>query len=300
MPGRLPEGYTKRGNVYGRIDYVSKRNENETFNQAAFNTASMVAQAVAGAGSSVLVSIGAFARAFESLQNPSNVYAKTQLINVHQQVGLAAQKATVAAYDDAKQASPRADVEPYRQGAGPGHTNARYAGGVMREALENPLLFRATYDGIGFINEAYLNKVAWQWHRLNFGAGGASGWQNTEHPVVWGGLVLTSLGLPAEHPSADFDLPGGHFTPGGQFYPFKTGGWSNQDKSWQFVKPTPTKGIAAWNFFDAGIRVMAQELGPRYEGLAQNWMAGARRGSGPLKRDLFFKNLPRSGTPYRP
>lgn len=94
------------------------------------------------------------------------------LSKINAEVAQLAIQSTVDRYNDEHGKRGRfreSSALPYRADvSGPNH---RYAGGVLKSALASPLMAEAQVDGVSFLNETFLNAVAKQWYRLNFGAG---------------------------------------------------------------------------------------------------------------------------------
>lgn len=180
-------------------------------------------------------------------------------------IGLQAQDATARAYANRR---PRRRVGSYRVGSG------RYAGQALLRAIKAPDFFRATPQGIQFINVERLNREARQWKRLNFGAGGGAVRPPGQFGVEFNGLLAATLGLTPD-PRPGFKLPPGFWlgadgvvqrrgTPGtGRFFP--VGG----------PQKYATYGIVGTNFLDAGVRRIAQAIGPTYYGLFQGHLQEA-------------------------
>lgn len=201
--------------------------------------------------------------------------SRSQLQRLHFQVALGAQQATVAAYMAARSRGRMSGA--YR-------LSQRDAGGRLEQAILEPDFIRATYDGIGFANTDVLDRMARQWHRLNFGAGAAAGPAPGRFQVHWGSAVIAAFGY-TDTPSAPFTLPpGAWFEPGTgrrQKFGASRNGWFFPGKG---RGPIGTKGIRAWQFLDAGLAFIAESIGPAYEGLYREWFESAKRGVGPLSR----------------
>ncbi len=274
-----------------RIDYVGDNSIFETYDHGAFNIIEAVTNAVLVGSSEAIERFRAFAQGVVNLEHSS----KSQLAQVHSQVAEGMQAATVLAY---KAAHARGrNNSPYR-------LSTRDAGGRMLAALENPLFVRGTYDGIGFVNVTLLDAEARQWHRLNFGARGSRGGGALTgmHTATWDGLVIGAFGFSDESPSAGFSLPkgiwiseGGERVPAGggsadQFYPQSQRGLlKGRGILGRPAARRRTAGIKAWNFFDAGVKELAETIGPAYGNLYSNWFASAVKGVGPLSTQI---NLP--------
>lgn len=197
--------------------------------------------------------------------------------------------------------------------------NRRYAGGKIKEAIRQPNFFRATPDGLDFINVTELNRRARHWARLNAGAGSVGRGSRRRFEVRFSNLVVASLGLEMD-PRPAFTMPRGFWfnreegqrvaagaNPRGtdEFYPMSEvpfGGGKPRANNRLGDKPrgrnprtgrgTPTRGIEARNFLDAGVARIARELPIQYENLyGRLWeravIAGAHKGapvSGPRPR----------------
>jgi hypothetical protein len=255
---------------YSSLQRVVEQAVDEYYNAGALYLTDAITTGVLEAGSRALQQMQAFVAGLATVTEGS----REQLREVHFQLGAEAQQATLLAYRVARAAG---------RMSGPYRLSARDAGGRLERAIASREFFRATYDGIGFGNEELLDATARQWHRLNYGAGEAAGDGSRVFSIHFGSAVSASLGL-ADTPSPGFMLPKGFWrSPSGKFaesggrgdyfYPNRRG-----------PGPTPTKGIRAWHFFDAGIESIANNLGPAYDGLFRDWYASAQRGLGPLSR----------------
>lgn len=275
----MPVPVPNRPHPYSSLANVNARAAEELYRAGALTLVEGVAKGVADAGSRITAQVAAFAAALERTTRSS----RSQLTNVHDQLAQGMQQATLARYRLARQSG---------RMTGPYRLSSRDAGGRLERAIADPEFCRGTHDGIGFANEALLDRTARQWHRLNFGAGSAAGPGPRRFGVTWGGAVIASLGLD-DTPSRGFTLPRGVWTaPGGGsrqrageglgwFYP------QSERPRGILGRPNnarPTRGIRAWNFFDAGVQFLAQNLGPAYENLYREWWDSAQRGVGPLSR----------------
>jgi hypothetical protein len=243
----------------------------EFYGSAALYLTDGVAVGVYEAGVRAAGQVQAFVAALEQVTQSS----RAQLQRVHFQLALEAQAATHRAYMAARATG---------RMAGPYRLSQRDAGGRLEQAILSPEFIRATYDGIGFANTDVLDRMARQWHRLNFGAGAAAGPGPRRFSVHWSSAVVGSFGF-TDTPSAPFVLPQGFWVEpgtkqrqsatarGGWFYPARGVG-----------RVIQTKGIRAWQFLDAGMESIANNLGPAYEALYKDWFVSARRGVGPLSR----------------
>lgn len=259
MPTKNPNRY--RENPTASLDYINRWSTTQTFEGGAFYLRDMFAVAIEEStevGEQVRAFVTAMANKYT---NPSS---RSQLAQVHTQVAKLMQRAILADYAKA-QAQFGRNIAPYR-------LSKRDAGGKLRRALGSKSFYRGTYEGIGIVNTTVLDSTARQWHRLNFGARPAGTYTPTMYQVRFGNLVAGSFGFADEEPSAPFLMPKGVFSGDGAFYP----------RGRTLVNPT--RGIQAWNFLDAGPRVMAERLGPGYEGLYKDWFESYTRGKGPLAR----------------
>lgn len=257
MPSPNPNRY--RENAYARLAYVNRRAVLETYETGNFQIVGGFLKAVE-ASTAVNPQVAAFAKAFEHL----NSHNRIQLAQVHTQVAKLMQAAVLQDYDKAKAQHGR-NLAPYR-------LTTRDAGGKLRAGLGSSQFYRGTYDGIGFVNVSLMNAVARQWHRLNFGARPAGKYTPRLYQARFGNLVAGAFGYTGESPSPGFGLP-------------RSFSW----REGMLLRPrgrqvTPTRGIQAWNFLDAGPRVLAEQLGPHYDGLYRDWFASAQRGHGPLSK----------------
>ncbi len=270
-----------RENRYARIDYVGDNSIFETYDHGAFNIVQAVVNAVHVGSSEAIERFETFAKGLAHLQQSS----KNHLAQAHTQVAESMQAATVAAYKVAH-AKGRKNAA-YR-------LSARDAGGRMLAALENPLFVRGTYDGIGFVNVTLLDAEARQWHRLNFGAQGSRGGgaKTGAYTATWDGLVIGSFGFTDESSSAGFTLPKGIWLSEGDGSRVAAGAgtrdhfYPRNGISGPLRARRPTAGIKAWNFFDAGVKELAETIGPAYGNLYAKWFDLAAKGAGPLTTQI--------------
>lgn len=257
---------------YSSLERVLDDAVGEVYDQGAFFLAEQLAAGVAEAGAQAFTQVLAFIEGLENTVRSS----RNQMTNAHEQLARGMQQATLRSYKQ-KRAQGRM--------AGPYRVGDRDAGGKLESAIRSPMFVRATYDGIGFANTEVLDSMARQWHRLNFGAGQAAGPGPRRFAVHWGNVAMAALGL-EDTPSDAFVLPRGFWRgPGGQidqggaemgkgrFYPNKRG-----------PGPKATRGIRAWNFLDAGVAYLAENLPRAYEAVYRDWYDSAGRGLGPLTR----------------
>lgn len=223
------------------------------------------------------------AKAFVAALDQVTQSSRSQLQRLHFQLGQAAQVATHTAYMVARSTG---------RMSGPYRLSQRDAGGRMEQAILSPEFIRATYDGIGFANTDVLDRMARQWHRLNFGAGAAAGQGPRRFTVHWSSAVVASFGFD-DTPSAPFVLPEGFWVePGGNVTPPHGpggGGGGSGRGDWFYPsrgvgRVVQTKGIRAWQFLDAGLESIANNMGPAYEALYRDWYESAKRGLGPFSR----------------
>lgn len=176
---------------------------------------------------------------------------------VHDDIGAAAQRSVVQAYTHR---NPRRNLPPYREGNDPRQT--RYAGGRLLRALQSPSFYEATPNGLRFINTSLLNREARHWRRLNFGAGAQGGPGPRSFPID---LFQASIGLePDRRPG--FRLPPGFWLRNGErVAPGRPGTAEFHPGRDSSANPAMmTRGIRATNFLDAGVRRIANEIGPAY------------------------------------
>lgn len=214
-----------------------------------------------------------------------------------QQVGDRARRSMVASYTHRAH---RRGLPSYRPGATSRKDKTkRFAGGVLRRALNRPEMVLATPHGLSFINTEILDKEAVQWRRLNFGAGAGSdgGLQAPgQFGVRWNGLVVFAMGLEPDV-RAHFKIPRGIWFDGGQAvepsqYPGQHQFFTRRaakeflgENTTHLFKPSrqkgkrvgklqkakTTSGIAASNFLDGGVRRVAKEIGPMFFGLYEDF-----------------------------
>lgn len=291
----MPVPVPRRPYAYSSLDRVNRLAVEETYRTASFMLTEGVARGVAEAGARVCASLGQFVAALDQTTRSS----RSQLTNVHEQLARGMQEATLARYEAARAGG---------RMSGPYRLSKRDAGGRLGRAIASAGFVRGTYDGIGFANNTLLDTEARQWHRLNFGAGSAAGPRPRRFQASIGGTVIAALGL-EDTPSAPFVLPAGVWTTvgGGERQRAGAGlGWffpQSERPAGILGRPNRariTRGIRAWNFLDAGIEFLAENLGPAYEGLYRDWWESAQRGVGPFSRvdTINIPRLARSRTSY--
>lgn len=161
----------------------------------------------------------------------------------------------------------------------PGYRNrtTRNANGALLRAINSPQFYQATPNGLLFINRRVLDREANHWRRLNYGAGARAGERPRRFRFEM--LAQASFGL-APDPRPAFRMPPGVFLNGGGqavrfsrerrgsegFFPRRGGGPATFN----------TQGIQATNFLDAGIRRIANDLGPTMFGMYRQFYNDAK------------------------
>lgn len=153
--------------------------------------------------------------------------------------------------------------------------------GGMRRALADDSQALGTARGIFFVNRSVFAKEAKHWKRLNFGAGGIAGSPKPRVPLKVLGRSLFNVGFRAQA-----DRP--FFLPPGFFLNPETGAWvgpsgKHPTPSTQFsvsltkstYTPQLTRGIKGRHFLEAGVNVLAEELGLEYARLLKKWLGEA-------------------------
>lgn len=229
-----------------------------------------------------------------------------------EEVGGLAQRSTLNSYGQTVTRRKRAaGFNPYQRVK---PQNVRFAGGKLKGALASKRFYRATPEGIDFINETVLNKAARHWMRLNAGAGRVGRGSKRRFEVRFSNLVVAALGVNMD-PRPAFSMPRGFWfnraegqlvAPGAnprgtdEFYPVGEGpgaktpadlagsprGRGRTRRGGRAARGSPTRGIEARNFLDAGVARIARELPIQYENLyARLWkdavITGAKAG-GPI------------------
>ena len=205
-------------------------------------------------------------------------------LRAHEGIGAAAQRSVLSSYG--QRVTRKQGPSGYRAGATDNHSR-RFAGGALRRALGSKDFYRATADGLQFVNIRTLDKEAAHWYRLNFGAGAAGLGSTARFQVRWHGLVVASLGFDAE-PSAPFAMPRGVWvSPTGERVraganPAGTDEFYPQGERPPGIRGAPTsgtmtRGIEARNFLDAGLRRIADLLPRAYDDIYRDWFNQARR-----------------------
>jgi hypothetical protein len=193
-----------------------------------------------------------------------------QLGKVHTEIARAAQRSTAAAFD---QRRPRRRIDKlfpaYRERPN------RFAGGALRRAIMKADFVHADAHGISFVNEALLNTEAGHWKRLNFGAGGGAIAPPRSYAVNWGGLVVAALGLQPD-PQPAFRMPPGFWLRGSRPQEAGAPGTGGFFPTRRRPLRTPTFGIVATNFLDAGVRRIAREFPIAYQNLLDQYMTSVQ------------------------
>lgn len=177
-------------------------------------------------------------------------------LDMNQKIGDYAAAALVQGYEQRKYKRP---VASYRVGD-------RFSGGVLGAALRSPDQVRVTAFSVSIIDKELLDKAAKQWRRLNFGAGGGGieGDMTTPGRFRVSGLGMV-MGLPPD-PRPAFKMPRGVWRPGtepGEEAVPGTSGFHPTQRQLTF----PTRGIAARNFLDSGIKAVAYSIRPGLDDL---------------------------------
>lgn len=235
-------------------------------------------------------------------------------------VGRLAQRSVLASYDQTvtRRKGP-AGLVPYQRVK---PQNVRLAGGKLRAALKDPDFYTATPNGLDFINVDLLNKRARHWARLNAGAGRSGSGSKRQFEMRFSNIVFDAIGVDMDARPA-FSMPRGFWfnraegalvragaNPNGsdEFYPIGEGparvanpedAGSPRGRPGLSRRGSPTRGIKARNFLDAGAARIAKELPPRLETLYANLykqgVIASKRAAGPST--VVVGPRPRRGTP---
>lgn len=233
---------------------VLNATQHETFALASVGISAGIGRAMQEAGGELNKTQRLVARVLEEKKLSAGTRRR-----IHEDAGRAAQRSLVAGYTNRRR---RRGTPPYRINAKDPRNN-RLAGGILRRALNNPSMVKATADSVFFIDAATLDREAAHWRRINFGAGRIGGSPGPgEFQMRWGSLVIGALGL-TDGPSPAFRIPRGFWFEN-EFYP--TGEQPGGRGKGRLQKPRMTFGIAASQFLDAGVRRLAQELPRGYVG----------------------------------
>jgi len=185
----------------------------------------------------------------------------------------------------------------------------RFANGKLLRALASPQMFDARWDGVSFINKAWLDRNAAQWYRLAFGAGprGAGTPLHKNHSIQFFGQTAFSMSLQGFGPSAGFSMPAGlwfgfggsNLSPAdndGQSVNYARGGAPNPARRGldQFIpgagsfagrsfRGRRTKGIKGTAYLDAGVFALTRELGRGWSVIMTEWFEeAATQDTGPI------------------
>lgn len=192
---------------------------------------------------------------------------QSRRLETNRELALGAAEAVYAQYTAR---TPNRHSGPYRANSPgtKGYTHGRYSG-ILGPALSNFSVMTegTTRSRIDFLNEAYLNREAPHWARLNFGAGSAHGANPKAYQVTLigpkgGSYGVAVLELPDMHRDA-IKMPAGIWTEGegggDEFTPFKKGTLG----AYKEVNSRATQ------FADAGVKFIAREAGNAYARMLQ-------------------------------
>lgn len=186
----------------------------------------------------------------------------------------------------------------------------RYANGAMLKALSSPNFYKVTARGVGLIDAGYLDRVAKQWYRLNFGAGEVGGFskRHGSHVIPFLGSTAGALSLQGYGPSKAFRMPSGAWLTTNMSLAGGTGrGDFSRRGQDQFVplkylqrRTAPfrggmTSGIIGTAYLDPGVKTLARELGKGWTVLINEWFAeAAESDTGPISQ-LFTQSEAAAG-----
>jgi hypothetical protein len=210
--------------------------------------------------------------AFGQLLEQKVATVQTKLLDVHSEIARDAQEATVEAYQTAR-ASLGRNSPAYRPAS-------RYAGGRLEAALSASGFAVATGEGIMFGDVDLLDAAARQWARLNYGAGGdADGGGSRQFRVGLSNLETAAMGIdrPVRPP---FMMPEGFWRTSNQSSEAKASGGDEFYPTGITADFTATKGIRAEHWMDAGVKVIAAEVGPAYLNVYKQCWREAKQGAG--------------------
>lgn len=186
-----------------------------------------------------------------------------------------ARRSTISAYSNRKLKRP----------AGSYQRDSRLSG-ALKKALSNPEIIKASPTGLVMFNRDILDKEAKHWRRLNFGAGegGREGDLTApgQFPVTGMGMLM---GLEPD-PRPKFGLPKGFFIGAGDV-------GDNPFHATKGPQKYPTRGIAARNFLDAPMKLVAREIKPNLDRLWESQFADASRLS-KIENKTAVNKLPRT------
>lgn len=190
---------------------------------------------------------------------------RTGMARANAKIAIDVRKAILERFDETSLHTPE-----YRASA-KHDKNIRYTGGVLRRVLASEGFVQSDADGIYMGDVAVLDDAARQWARLNYGAGGAgSGGGSTATGRI--SDIDITLSDPTG-PRPGFNLPAGRWF-GREFYPISeldnqgalSGGRARHRGRFgsNISSARPTRGIRAQHWTDAGLQVIAEQIGPAY------------------------------------
>lgn len=206
-------------------------------------------------------------RQLEAFAKGMTMDVEGDMARVHGEVAAEMRAAVAGRYAETVEAQRR--VPPYARSS--------RRSGYLGRAIRRPDLVTSDASGIGFINEASMNKEAAHWRRLNFGAGDAAGEQPAAVPIRLFGENVGEASLPYG-PSPAFSLPKGFFIQGGQAVAPRSsyrgggsvGAFTPSRRS--PYRPAVTAGIRGRHFLEAGLEVVGEQLPRRYSDLLNEWV----------------------------
>jgi len=218
-------------------------------------------------------------------------------VAMHRRVAKFAQNAMLASYDKNLRGS--ANRTP----------NTRFARGRLRKALANRAFYEATPDGVIFGRASYLDRVAKQWYRMNFGVGerGSETPPAGNHVIQLFTRTGTVLSVAGFGPASEATpLPAGIFmTPGGAFRKhslnrvgqdsfniFNAGSEIFKAETDNRRRRVGAKGIrsrghAGIQYLDAGVEALAKAFGLEWTAFSLKvFDEAATQNSGPIAQFL--------------
>jgi hypothetical protein len=231
---------------------------------------------------------------YDSLYNAAQAFntkvvndRATRLTKIHEAVAEDAQVAILEAWKEGRSG-------PYRNNVPDKHGRTqRDAGGALRRAVGSPNFYRASKDGIDFINPVWMDSQARQWYRINFGAGARGRSTPAAAPARFTllGDVVTASPLAAFSAGRASPLPPGYWMSGrsgdtavdwdasrrgGDSFYLRSGlkGKKVPGNLFQFLSNTwtPSLGFAGNRYLDAGVVALYRNLGFEYDKLIQEWL----------------------------
>lgn len=178
--------------------------------------------------------------------------------------------------------------------------NKRYSHGAMKRAMKSRNLVIGDDRGIGFVDVNYLDRVAKQWYRLNFGAlpkgsggrGPAEGSMKLFGKTLSGRLTLNGFGpsepfkVPQQGLGTWSSVPSGSSTSkplkpaprgsrNGYLYLYRSGGEQKtrvkKGMSMEYFMSVPASGIKGKHFLEAGTKVINTRYPKELETLIRTW-----------------------------